>query len=94
MVEHSRARKAQSGDIYISWGVLVSVGLFIMAIGAVSGYHQGWIVMPIISVIGVAYASWSSKRKELLTQSWASAVEGRLWLLVRRGGGCSPSVDR
>jgi hypothetical protein len=82
VVARSRAERAEGGDIYVVWGlVVIAADLVTLA------FEHGWVAWPLLTPIGWAYAAWSGSRREAAVRTFGGRVEARLWIASGLGWG-------
>jgi hypothetical protein len=82
VVARSRAERAQGGDIYLVWGlVVIAADLVTLAV------EHGWVAWALLTPFGAAYAAWSGSRREAAVRTFGGRVEARLWIASGLGWG-------
>jgi hypothetical protein len=82
VVARSRAERAQGGDIYLVYGlVVIAADLVTIA------HERGWLAWPLLMPVAGAYAAWSASRREAAVRTFGGRVEARLWIASGLGWG-------
>lgn len=80
MLERSRSDRARTGDIYVAWALLVAIALAAHAALDAAGWSAPWAVWFALMPLGVAYAGYRGRQEAGRAVTYASRVEGKVWL--------------
>jgi hypothetical protein len=82
VIARSKAERARSGDIYLVWGLIIVLAEAATLAGEHLGFPWGWLCFPVGLPVGVLYAAWASRRRELDWSTFGARVEGQTWMFA------------